>query len=249
VLAALLLAAALWGAWEVATWPDVARLTRERPATTAFIERYRAQARAQGRPDRVAWAWAPYGAISRDVKRAVLVAEDVGFFSHRGFDLPELEKAVRESLRDAELPRGASTITQQLAKNLWLTPSRNPWRKVKEALLTWQLERALGKRRILELYLNVVELGPGVYGVQSAAHRYFGRGAAELGPEEAAQLAAALSRPSEWHPGVASPAYHRRVALIRLRMERAKILDRQIRADGADLPDRPARSVTDDRSL
>ena len=249
LLAGLLLVAVLWVAWEVATWPEVARLARERPATTAFIERYRAQARAHGRPDRVAWAWAPYGAISRDVKRAVLVAEDIGFFSHRGFDLAELEVALRESLRDAELPRGASTITQQLAKNLWLTPSRNPWRKVKEALLTWQLERALGKRRILELYLNVVELGPGLYGVESASRRYFGRGAAELGPEEAAQLAAALPRPTEWHPGVASPAYQRRVALIRLRMERAKLLDRQIRADRTDLPAWSGRSLDDDRSL
>jgi monofunctional biosynthetic peptidoglycan transglycosylase len=234
VLAVLLLAAALWVAWEVATWPEVARLARERPTSTAFIERYRAQARAAGRSDRVAWAWAPYGAIAADVKRAVVVAEDIGFFSHRGFDLAELEQALRDSVRDVELPRGASTITQQVAKNLWLTPSRNPWRKIKEAILTWQLERALSKRRILELYLNVAELGPGVYGVEAAARRYFGRGAAELGPDEAAQLAAALPRPSEWHPGSASSAYRRRVSLIRLRMDRARMLDRQIGAVRAE---------------
>jgi monofunctional biosynthetic peptidoglycan transglycosylase len=223
---AVLAAIALWAAWEAVTWPDVARLAREQPKTTAFIDEYRARQRILGKPARVAWTWAPYAAISPDIKRAVLVAEDINFFSHRGFELAELQNALEEALRDRELPRGASTISQQLVKNLWLSTSRNPWRKAKEAILTWQMERALSKRRILELYLNVVELGPGLYGVGAASQRYFGKPASELGPAEAAQLAAALPNPAVWHPGAESPAYRRRVASIRERMARATFLAR-----------------------
>ena len=219
---------ALWALWEAVTWPDVARLARDRPRTTAFIEDYRARQRAVGKSDRVAWTWTPYTAISSDAKRAVLVAEDINFFSHRGFEMAELQNALEDALRDRELPRGASTITQQLAKNLWLSPSRNPWRKVKEAILTWQMERALPKRRILELYLNVVELGPGVYGIGAASQRYFGKPPSELSAAEAAQLAAALPNPGSWHPGVDSAGYRRRVASIRERMARAAFLGRQL---------------------
>jgi monofunctional biosynthetic peptidoglycan transglycosylase len=158
----------------------------------------------------------------------VLVAEDIGFFSHRGFALDEIHSALEDALRDRELPRGASTITQQLAKNLWLSPSRSPLRKAQEAVLTWQLERALSKRRILELYLNVAELGPGVYGVGAASQRYFGKAADDLDEHEAAQLAAALPNPAAWHPGARSPAYLRHAAAIERRMARAAFLSKQI---------------------
>jgi monofunctional glycosyltransferase len=225
---AVLAAIALWAAWEAVTWPDVARLAREQPKTTAFIDEYRARQRILGKPARVAWTWTPYAAISPDIKRAVLVAEDINFFSHRGFELAELQNALEDALRDRELPRGASTISQQLAKNLWLSPSRNPWRKAKEAILTWQMERALSKRRILELYLNVVELGPGVYGVGPAARTYFGKPAADLNEEEAALLAASLPRPGSWHPGSKSRVYQRYAASIRLRMDKAGFLLKQI---------------------
>jgi monofunctional glycosyltransferase len=222
LLLAALVAIALWAAWEAVTWPDVARLAREQPKTTAFIDEYRARQRVLGTPARVAWKWTPYAAISPDIKRAVLVAEDINFFSHRGFELAELQNALEEALRDRELPRGASTISQQLAKNLWLSPSRNPWRKAKEAMLTWQMERALSKRRILECYLNVVEFGPGVYGVEAASRRYFGKPAADVNADEAAQLAASLPRPRAWHPGVTTTAYRRYVDNIRRRMDRAE---------------------------
>jgi monofunctional biosynthetic peptidoglycan transglycosylase len=131
-------------------------------------------------------------------------------------------------MREGEAPRGASTITQQLAKNLWLSGTRSPYRKVKEAILTWQLERALSKRRILELYLNVAEFGPGVFGAGAASQRYFGRPAAELGPAEAAALAAGLPMPGTWHPGVDTAAYRRRMASIRSQMDKAAFLARQI---------------------
>jgi monofunctional biosynthetic peptidoglycan transglycosylase len=224
----VVVAGGVWLGVEIWTWPSVGRLATSRPATTAFIEQYRAQQRALGRPARVAWTWTPYAAISPALKRAVLVSEDVNFFSHHGFALDEMQNALEDALRDRELPRGASTITQQLAKNLWLSRSRNPLRKAKEALLTWQLERRLSKRRILELYLNVVEFGPGVYGVGAASQRYFGKTPADLDESEAAQLAAVLPSPATWRPGSASPAYRRRVVAIERRMERAAFLWKQI---------------------
>jgi monofunctional biosynthetic peptidoglycan transglycosylase len=220
----VIVAIGVWVGAEIWTWPSVGRLATSRPRTTAFIDQYRAEQRAAGRPDRVAWTWTPYAAMSPAIKRAVLVSEDVNFFSHHGFALDEMQNALGDALRDGEIPRGASTITQQLAKNLWLSRSRNPLRKAKEAVLTWQLERRLPKRRILELYLNVAEFGPGIYGVGAASQHYFGKPAADLDESEAAQLAAVLPSPGTWRPGAASPAYRRRVAAIERRMERAGFL-------------------------
>jgi monofunctional glycosyltransferase len=212
-----------WLVWEAATWPDVRALATRPPATTAFIERYKARERAAHRTPRVEWRWVPFTAISTPLKRAVLVAEDIGFFRHHGFAASEMREAVTHAIEERRRPRGASTITQQLAKNLWLSSSRSPLRKAREAVLTWQLERALPKRRILELYLNVVEFGPGVYGVEAASRHYFGRPAAALGDDEAAQLAAGLPRPRDWHPGVTTTAYRRYVDTIGQRMERADL--------------------------
>jgi len=222
-LAAAALAAALAGfaLWQWATWPDVARLARENPESTAFIDRWRERERAAGRAGRPAWTPVPYARIAEELKIAVVVAEDIDFFAHSGFAVAEIRKSIRDALEEKELPRGASTITQQLAKNLWLSPSRNPWRKVKEALLTRALERNLSKRRILELYLNVVELGPGVYGAEAAARRYFGKGAAALTRREAAELAASLPMPSKWHPGVETRGYRKRVGIVLGRIEKA----------------------------
>jgi monofunctional biosynthetic peptidoglycan transglycosylase len=223
-----LVGALLYAGYEAWSWPAVAPLARRPPATTAFIERSRAQQRAEGRPARVAWTWVDYARISPHLKRAVVIAEDIKFFSHRGFDTAEIGQALREALEAGERPRGASTITQQLAKNLWLSPSLNPLRKVKEAVLTWQLERALSKRRILELYLNVVEFGPGLHGAEAASRRYFGKAAAELSEDEAVELAATLPKPSSWRPGATSRAYRRYVDIIKRRMATAAFLWRQI---------------------
>ena len=222
------LALVAWLLWEWRTWPEVATLRARNPTTTAFVERYRDTQRRAGRDPAGAWTWKPYTAISPNLKRAVLVAEDVNFFSHTGFDLGEMKEALVKAVEEGAPPRGASTLTQQLAKNLWLSSSYDPFRKAKEAILTWQLEKTLGKQRILELYLNVVEFGPGVYGAEAASVRYFGRPAAALGEEEAAQLAAALPRPRVWHPGVENAAYRRYVGAIRERMDRAEFLRRQI---------------------
>jgi monofunctional biosynthetic peptidoglycan transglycosylase len=228
VVGLALLAALALVAFEAVRWPDVRALAGRNPASTAFIDRYRAAERQAGRPPRVQWTWVPYGRMSASLKRAAVVAEDTSFFTHNGFAPGEIREALDKAVKEFGLPRGASTITQQLAKNLWLSPSRNPLRKVKEAVLTWQLERALSKRRILELYLNVVEFGPGVYGAEAASRHYFRKAAAELTDEEAAQLAAALPRPSIWHPGVGTLAYRRYVDDVRRRMERIPIPARHL---------------------
>jgi monofunctional biosynthetic peptidoglycan transglycosylase len=203
----------------ILTWPDVAALSRSNPETTAFIER----ARALGTD--VEWRWVSADAISTDLKKAVLVAEDLSFFKHNGFDTHEIRIAAREAVQGKRV-RGASTITQQLAKNLWLSPSRSPDRKLREIALTGQLERHLSKRRILEIYLNVVEFGPGIYGAEAAARRYFDISAADLNPEQAARLAAALPRPSKWHPGVESRGYERSVSRILTLMEQCEWLEK-----------------------
>jgi monofunctional biosynthetic peptidoglycan transglycosylase len=219
--------AVIWAAYSWVTLPDASDLVSENPATTAFIERYRDRRERDPTLPPVRWQWVPASAISVHVKRAVVSAEDLEFFHHDGFSRAEMGAAVRDALQGADL-RGASTITQQLAKNLWLSPSRNPLRKVKEAILTRRLEAALTKARILDLYLNVAEFGPGIYGVGAAARHYFGKSAAALTEREAAMLAASLPRPSTWHPGVDSPTYRRYVEEILDRMRRARFLWRYV---------------------
>jgi monofunctional biosynthetic peptidoglycan transglycosylase len=206
-------------AWLGLSWPDVASLVSRPPETTAFIE----QTRADGGPIR--WRWVESEAISHHLKKAVVSAEDMSFFSHNGFDTHEIKVAARDAVRGKRV-RGASTITQQLAKNLWLSPTRSPVRKMKEVVLTRQLERHLSKGRILEIYLNVVQFGPRVFGAEAAAQTYFGISAAELSPQQAAELAAGLPRPSSWHPGVESRGYRRSVARILARMEQADWMDK-----------------------
>lgn len=212
----------------VLSWPRVGRLAHENPRTTAFIERYGAERRAEGKSDAVAWGWVPASQISPNLKRAVVCGEDLEFFHHHGFSTAEMKAAVEQAIEERRAPRGASTITQQLAKNLWLSPSRNPIRKLEEAVLTYQLERNLTKQRILELYLNVVEFGDGIYGAEAAAERYFGIRASALTEHQAAMLAASLPRPSSWHPGSESRAYAAYVAEIERRMARATFLWRYV---------------------
>ncbi|HUT51802.1 MAG TPA: monofunctional biosynthetic peptidoglycan transglycosylase [bacterium] len=208
----------LFAAYQVLAWPDVADLKNENPRTTAFIERYKEREKDAGKKPRIEWTWVPAGRISPDLKRAVAAAEDSGFYSHHGFAADEIQDALHDAWQDRELPRGASTITQQTAKNLWLSPSYNPLRKAKEAVLTIELEHYLTKKRILEIYLNVAEFGPGVFGAEAAARHYFGKSAADLSREEAAQLAAGLPKPAKWHPGCASKGYQRQVQRILRRM-------------------------------
>jgi monofunctional biosynthetic peptidoglycan transglycosylase len=223
-------AAILAALYQAATWPDVKALAHRNPETTAFIERYQESRLREGKPPAVRWQPVPYERISVHLKRAVVAAEDLEFFFHSGFSKAEIRRAIEQAIRNREPPRGASTITQQLAKNLWLSPSRNPLRKLKEAILTIQLEKHLSKRRILELYLNVAEFGPGIYGAEAAARHYFGKTAAELDESEAALLAASLPRPRTWNPERRTRSYLRYAAEIERRMARATFLWRAVGA-------------------
>jgi monofunctional biosynthetic peptidoglycan transglycosylase len=227
LLLAILLLLLGWIAWEAVNWPDVAALDHSHPRTTAFIEHYRGWG-IFGPKKTIEWSWVPYERISPSLKRAVLVNEDMRFFSHNGFDEAEIKAALQDAWREKSIPRGASTITQQVAKNLWLSGSYNPLRKVKEAILTHQLETHLSKRRILEIYLNVAEFGAGIYGAEAAARHYFHKSAAGLSEREGAALSASLTRPKSWHPGVTSRAYLREVRHTQRRMAVARWLWQEI---------------------
>ena len=200
------------------TLPDVRSLATTNPATTAFMELRAAEARAAGRTPRRVQRWVPYARISNNLKRAVLVAEDARFWRHEGVDYDELRESIETNLERGRFARGGSTITQQLAKNLYLSPSRNPLRKLRELIIARRLEAALKKRRILELYLNVVEWGDGIYGAEAAARAYFRKPAAALDPYEASLLAAALVNARALSPARPTPRLVRRQRLILRRM-------------------------------
>ncbi len=159
ILYAICLALAIFMTYEWITYPDVAALVRQNPRTTAWMEMRNREARDGGRKPRQIQVWKPTRSISANLKNAVLIAEDAAFFQHEGLDYKEIREAIKINTEKMEFARGASTITQQLAKNLYLSPSRNPFRKLKELMLTFSLERNLTKRRIFEIYLNTIEWG------------------------------------------------------------------------------------------
>jgi len=200
------------------TLPDVRPLKTSNPPTTAFIELRGREARAKGQDVRRVQRWVSYGRVSPDLKRAVLVAEDDLFWQHEGVDFERLQESLEADWNRGRFVRGGSTITQQLAKNLYLSPSKNPLRKLQELLIARRLEAELKKSRILELYLNVIEWGDGVYGVEGAARTYFHVSAAELGPSESALLAAAIVNPRLLNPARPTPRLLRRQQLILRRM-------------------------------
>jgi monofunctional biosynthetic peptidoglycan transglycosylase len=203
------------------TTPDVRPLAARNPTTTAFMTLRAAEARDEAREIRRVHRWVSYTRISTNLKRAVLVAEDSAFWQHDGLDYEQIRESMEVNLERLELARGASTITQQLAKNLYLSPSKNPLRKVRELLITRRLEAVLTKRRILELYLNVIEWGDGIWGAEAAARAYFRKPAASLGPEEAALLAGAIINPRVLNPERPTPRLLRRQRLVLRRMGRA----------------------------
>ena len=182
------------------TLPDVRVLRETNPPTTAFIELRAREARAKRQEPRRVQRWVKYERISSHLKRAVLVAEDSAFWKHDGIDYEQLKESVEVNLARGEFVRGASTITQQLAKNLYLSPSKNPLRKLRELLIARRMEAELSKRRILEIYLNVIEWGDGIYGAEAAARTYFRKSAADLGPQDSALLAASIRNPRVYSP-------------------------------------------------
>ena len=205
-------------AYTYLTLPDVRGLATTNPETTAFIELRRDEAHDDGKSFNLRRKWVPYTRISAHLKRAVIVAEDSAFFEHEGLDYEQIKESLESSLEDGGPMRGASTITQQLAKNLYLSPSRNPLRKVKEVIITRRLETALSKRRIFEIYLNSIEWGEGIFGCEAAARAYFGKSAADLGASEAALMAGAIINPRVHSPAKPTRRLLRRQQIILKRM-------------------------------
>lgn len=175
--------------------PNIAYLKNHNPDRTRFMELYIDDAAESNRPVNLRYTWVPASRISPSLKKAVLIAEDDTFFEHDGFNWESLKKALERNWQKRSFVRGGSTITQQLVKNLYLSPSKNPFRKLREAVITFQMENTLPKERILELYLNVIEWGDGVYGAEAAAQAHFGKSARNLSAREAAYLAAIIPNP------------------------------------------------------
>jgi monofunctional biosynthetic peptidoglycan transglycosylase len=172
---------------------------------------------------RLRQTWVPYAAISAALKRAVIVAEDAKFADHEGFDWDGIQKALEKNQKKGRIVAGGSTITQQLAKNLFLSGEKSWWRKGEEAIITEMLEASMDKRRIFEIYLNVVEWGKGVFGAEAAARHHFGKNAASLTDREAALLAALLPNPRRFERNRDSPYMQRRVEVILSRMPQAQL--------------------------
>lgn len=181
-------------------YPDVSKLKKKNPGKTNLMLYMEEKSRTKGRKLMISQDWVPLQGISVSLREAVLIAEDDKFWHHEGFDVEALQRALEEDIKNKKFKSGGSTITQQLAKNLYLTPSKNPLRKLKEAVLAWRLERSLSKARILEIYLNVAQWGEHIFGVEMASRHYYGKRASELTPWESARLASVLPNPKKYSP-------------------------------------------------
>lgn len=230
----------LWLGYEVLTFPDTAALATENPKTTAFMDRRREMLRDAGKDDALQYRFVAYGRISPYLRRAVLVAEDDQFYEHEGVDVQAMRDALERDWKRRKITHGGSTITQQLAKNLYLSPSRNPVRKVREYFIARSLERNLSKKRILELYLNVVEMGERVYGAEAASRFYFQKSASALSTAQAALLAGCLPNPRIMNPGAPNKRLRARQRMILSRMKRwGYLLEREVLTEK-----KPAPAVT-----
>jgi monofunctional biosynthetic peptidoglycan transglycosylase len=206
-----------WYAAHIWWWRD------HPPRETAFMALRLAEMRTVHPDARLAYTWVAYERISVELKRAMIAAEDAKFIEHEGFDWEGIQQAIDRNARRGHIVAGGSTITQQLAKNLFLSSQRSYWRKTEEAAITLMLEALLEKRRILELYLNVIEFGEGLFGCEAAARHYFGVSAGALTAEQAARLAAMAPNPRyyEKHPGARGLA--RKIPIILARMPAAEL--------------------------
>jgi monofunctional glycosyltransferase len=218
--------------WEWITFPNVAALANEMPSTTAFMEQRKAELRRAGKDGALLYTPVPYERVSPYLRRAVLVAEDDTFYEHGGIDVKALQEAIEKDWERKKITQGGSTITQQLAKNLYLSSSRNPLRKIKEYVIARALENHLTKKRILEIYLNVVEMGDRVYGAEAAAKYYFNQPASSLSPQQAALLAGCLPNPRLMNPGEPNARLRSRQRMILSRMRRwGYLFERQVLAE------------------
>lgn len=181
-------------------FPDINELQSKDPIPTAFMQYRVEQYKAEDKNITLDQRWVPLDKISPYVIKAVLISEDDKFWKHEGFDAEALESAFEKNLKEGKFSFGGSTVSQQLSKNLYLSPSKNPIRKIKEAIITWRIEKTLSKKRIIELYLNIAEWGEGIFGIEAAARHYFKKNAKQLTALEAAKLAAVLPNPIVFNP-------------------------------------------------
>jgi len=230
VLAAAGLASVVYVLW----LPDVAPLKRSNPRTTSYIELRREAARRAGKKFTPRLVWAPWDRISEHLKHAVFISEDDTFYRHKGVDWGSVRAALQKDWELKRLAYGGSTITQQVARNLYLSPSKNPLRKLKELLIARRLEAELSKRRIFELYLNIAEWGRGIYGAEAAAQAYFGKSAADLTPDEAVAMAVVLPNPRRWNPAQKGRYVERNMRRIMGRMRASGLLPEEASDISAD---------------
>ena len=216
----ILVLVCLYVGFEILTFPflAIARLPTVNPTETALMRQRIEEAHEHGKTMKIDYRWTPLTNVPRHIRMAVLVAEDAAFFSHAGVDWHEVWESMETNWEEGRIVRGGSTITQQLSKNLYLSTSRDPIRKLKELMITWMLEATLSKKRILELYLNIIEWGPGVFGIEAAAQRYFHKPASRLSMEEGARLAAVIPSPLRHQPTEATEYVERKKDLILKRM-------------------------------
>lgn len=193
------------------------------PQSTAFMDSRLERMRDKNPRAALRHQWVPYNRISNNLKRAIIAAEDAKFLDHEGFDWEAIQKAYEKNLKKGKVVSGGSTISQQLAKNLFLSGDRTWWRKAQEAVITVMIETMLSKRRILEIYLNVIEWGEGVFGAEAAARFHYGIPAASLGAEQAARLAAMVPSPRRYTPGRGTAYLQRRTEIILARMNAAQV--------------------------
>ncbi|HWQ95447.1 MAG TPA: monofunctional biosynthetic peptidoglycan transglycosylase [Gammaproteobacteria bacterium] len=206
-----------WLALHIGYWID------HNPTTTAFMESRLNEMQTQDPQARLSQIWAPYSGISSHLKRALIAAEDAKFLEHEGFDWEGIQVAYEKNLKKGRIVAGGSTISQQLAKNLFLSRERTPWRKAQEAVITLMLENILSKRRIFEIYLNVIEWGNGVFGAEAAARHYYGVSAANISAPQAAQLAAMVTNPRYYDGHRAARGLQRKSSIILARMPSAQV--------------------------
>jgi monofunctional biosynthetic peptidoglycan transglycosylase len=229
-------------------YPDVSALKKTNPGRTSMMEYRMTEWKRQSKRYRIDQKWVPLGAVSPYLIKAVLIGEDDKFWQHEGFDYEAMQKAIEQDIKAKKFKLGGSTISQQLVKNLYLSPSKNPVRKLREAIITWRLERALSKKRILEIYLNVVEWGDkGVFGIEAAARHYYGKPASVLSAEESARLAAVLPNPRKFNPlGESRYVVNRSNLIYEIMVKRGIVVPEYEAMQGGDsAEERPPSSVID----
>ena len=224
VLAGLLL---LYIGFEYSTLPDVSYLRKENPRETSLMRQREEEARALGRKSHRVQTWVPLSSVPDYLITAVLIGEDDAFYQHEGYDLRQIKESFIRNWEKKGFVRGGSTITQQLAKNLYLSTSKTPLRKFKEFVIARRLEEELSKRRILEIYLNVIEWGDGIYGIEAASLSYFDKPARDLNVRQAVLLAAVIPNPHRMNPKRPTKRVQYRFDLILDRMVQYGHIDEQ----------------------